>query len=134
MHISVHAIKAKDIITLLSALADPTRLRLVRLLLQEELCVCELVDALRVPQYKVSRHLARLRRVGLVHSRRNGRWMYYSIGRQGELNAFHRDLLKVMDIHLNGVPAARKDDVRLSRRLAMRRAGRCVVGIVRRRG
>lgn len=134
MHMSVSATRARDIITLLSALADSTRLRLVRLLLQEELCVCELVDALRIPQYKVSRHLARLRRVGLVHSRRNGRWMYYSIGRQGGSNAFHRDLLQVMGIHLDGVAAARKDDVRLSGRLAMRRAGRCVVGVMKRRG
>jgi len=124
----------KDVSRLLAALTNPTRLRLVRLLLREELCVCELVDALQVPQYKVSRHLAGLRRVGLVHARRNGRWMYYSIGRQVKLNALHRDLLKVMDIHLNGVPAVRKDDVRMSRRLAMRRAGRCVVWMVKRQG
>lgn len=124
----------KTVSSLLAALTNPTRQRLVRLLLREELCVCELVDALRVPQYKVSRHLARLRRVGLVYARRNGRWMYYSIGRQGELNAFQRDLLKVMGVHLDRVPAVRKDDVRLSRRLAMRRAERCVVGMVKRRG
>jgi ArsR family transcriptional regulator len=124
----------KSFTRLLAALTDPTRLRLVQLLLREELCVCELVDALQVPQYKVSRHLSRLRGVGLVEARRNGRWMYYSIGRQGELNTFHRDLLRVMDVHLDGVPAVRKDDVRLSRRLALRRAGRCVVGVVKRRG
>jgi DNA-binding transcriptional ArsR family regulator len=131
---SVSLTRAKDITTLLSALADSTRLRLIRLLLQEELCVCELVDALRIPQYKVSRHLAMLRRVGLVQARQNGRWMYYSVGRQGELNAFQRDLLTVMNVHLDGVPALRTDNTRLSRRLAMRRAGRCVVGVVKRRG
>lgn len=134
MHMSVAVTGPRDITTLLSALADPTRLRLIRLLLQEELCVCELVDALRMPQYKVSRHLAMLRRVGLVRARQNGRWMYYSVGRQGALSAFQRDLLAVMHVHLDGVPAHRKDDVRLSRRLAMRRAGRCVVGILKRRG
>jgi ArsR family transcriptional regulator len=124
----------KSFTRLLAALTDPTRLRLVQLLLREELCVCELVDALQVPQYKVSRHLSRLRGVGLVEARRNGRWIYYSIGRQGRLNTFHRDLLRVMDVHLDGVPAVRKDDLRLSRRLALRRAGRCVVGVVKRRG
>lgn len=134
MHISVSATGARDISRLLSALADPTRLRLIRLVLQEELCVCELVDALRIPQYKVSRHLGRLRSLGLVHARRNGRWMYYSIGRQGQLSPFLRDLLKVMAVHLDGVPAVRKDGLRMSRRLAMRRAGRCVVGGVKRRG
>jgi ArsR family transcriptional regulator len=124
----------KSFTRLLAALTDPTRLRLVQLLLREELCVCELVDALQVPQYKVSRHLSRLRGVGLVEARRNGRWIYYSIGRQGRLNKFRRDLLRVMDVHLDGVPAVRKDDLRLSRRLALRRAGRCVVGVVKRRG
>lgn len=128
MHTSVDPIKAKDIVALLSALADPTRLRLVRLLLQEELCVCELVDALRIPQYKVSRHLGRLRGVGLVEARRNGRWMYYSIGRRAALKGFHQDLLKIIDVHVDGMPGMREDHARLSRRLAMRKAGRCVVG------
>lgn len=128
MHMSVDAMKAKDIITLLSALADPTRLRLVRMLLQEELCVCELVDALRIPQYKVSRHLGKLRRVGLVEARRNGRWMYYSIGRRAALKGFQQDLLKVIDVHVDGAPGMREDNACLSRRLAMRQAGRCVVG------
>ncbi len=118
----------KELSRLLAALTDPTRLRLVRLLLQEELCVCELVDALRIPQYKVSRHLARLRGVGLVEAQRNGRWMYYSIGRRAKLSAFQQDLLKVLDVHLGGEPEMKKDDVRLSRRLTLRRSGRCVVG------
>ena len=118
----------KTITRLLAALTNPTRLRLVRLLLREELCVCELVDALRIPQYKVSRHLSRLRGVGLVEARRNGRWMYYSIGRRAKLNGFHQDLLKVIDIHLGGKPEVSRDDARLSRRLALRQAGRCVVG------
>lgn len=118
----------KSLTRLLAALADPTRLRLVRLLLREELCVCELVDALRIPQYKVSRHLSRLREVGLVEARRNGRWMYYGIGRSAALSGFHHDLLKTIDSHLHGMLEAKRDDARLSRRLAMRRGGRCVVG------
>ncbi|MBI2114760.1 MAG: helix-turn-helix transcriptional regulator [candidate division NC10 bacterium] len=118
----------KSLTRLLAALTDPTRLRLVRLLLREELCVCELVDALRIQQYKVSRHLSRLREVGLVEARRNGRWMYYGIGRRVGLEGFHQDLLKVIDVHLNCSPEVRKDGIRLSRRLAMRRAGQCVVG------
>ena len=118
----------KDMIRLLDALTNPTRMRLVRLLLREELCVCELVDALRTPQYKVSRHLSRLRNIGLVEARRNGRWMYYGIGRRVGLEGFHQDLLKVIDVHLTGSPEVRKDEIRLSRRLTMRRAGQCVVG------
>ena len=118
----------KHITSLLAALADDTRLRLIRLLLREELCVCELVDGLRIRQYKVSRHLSTLRAVGLVEARRNGRWMYYSIGRRGGLRSLPQDLLKVIDVHLDGTPEASRDDARLRRRLALRRSGRCVVG------
>lgn len=113
---------------LLRALADHTRLRVIRLLLREELCVCELVDALRIPQYKISRHLSTLRAVGLVEARRNGRWMYYSIGRRAGLKSLQQDLLKTVDVHLDGTPEARRDDACLRRRLALRRAGCCVVG------
>jgi hypothetical protein len=54
--------------------------------------------------------------------------MYYSIGRQVALNGFHQDLLKVIDAYMEGTFEAKRDDARLSRRLAMRRAGQCVVG------
>ena len=118
----------KHMTRLLAALADATRLRVIRLLLREELCVCELVDALRIPQYKVSRHLRTLRSVGLAKARRNGRWMYYSIGRRVRLEGFHQDLLKVIDVHLAESLEVSKDGARLSRRLAARQNGRCVSG------
>ena len=118
----------KSIAAVLQVLGDEVRLRILRVLMRGELCVCELVDALKIPQYKVSRHLRSLRSVGLVESRRDGRWMYYGIGRRAQLSAFHQDLLKVIEVHLDGRPEVGKDDARLSRRLAMRQAGRCVVG------
>ena len=118
----------KHMTRLLAALADATRLRVIRLLVREELCVCELVDALRIRQYKVSRHLSTLRAVGLVEARRNGRWMYYSIGQRAGLKGLHQDLLKVIGVHLDGTPEASKDDARLRRRLVLRRSGRCVIG------
>lgn len=62
---------------LFKTLADPTRLRLLNLLACGETCVCELTDTLRVVQPKVSRHLARLKRAGLVDVRRDGKWMHY---------------------------------------------------------
>lgn len=122
---------AAPLAKVLAALANPLRVRLARLLLREALCVCELVDAVRIPQYKVSRHLSRLRHVGLVEARRNGRWMYYSIPRQATPNEFHQNLVKIIDVHLHGKPEARRDDARLSRRLALRQGGRCVVGTCR---
>ena len=62
---------------LFRTLSDPTRLRLLNLLACGETCVCELTDTLRVVQPKVSRHLAHLKRAGLVEARRNGKWMHY---------------------------------------------------------
>lgn len=120
----------KDIGRLLKALSDPTRLRLLRLLWRQELCVCELVDALQMPQYKVSRHLRRLRANRIVEARRDGRWMRYRINPRGEPSDLHRNLLKALNDYLGTVPEARRDDARLSQRLRLRWAGQCVVGML----
>ncbi len=61
------------------ALADSTRLRLLNLMGGEELCVCTFVEILGQPQPKISRHLAYLRRAGIVEPRRDGKWMHYRI-------------------------------------------------------
>jgi ArsR family transcriptional regulator, arsenate/arsenite/antimonite-responsive transcriptional repressor len=61
------------------ALADGTRLQLIHVLADEEVCVCSLVDVLKTNQSKISRHLAYLRRAGLVVARRDGRWSHYRL-------------------------------------------------------
>src|SRR5678815_136736 len=61
------------------ALADKTRLRILALLGNNEVCVCHLHDSLGLPQPTVSRHLAYLRRTGLVSARRDGVWMHYRV-------------------------------------------------------
>ena len=114
----------KEIVRLLGTLAEPIRLRLLRLLYRQELCVCELMDALQLPQYKVSRHLRELRRVGLVEATRSGRWMHYRISRKTAATAMYHDLLKLLDVHLQPFPEAKRDDVRLAKRLAGGRADR----------
>jgi ArsR family transcriptional regulator len=124
VHMILGGCLMKDIVRLLGALADPTRLRLVRLLAREELCVCELMEALRMPQYKVSRHLREMRRVGVVEATRSGRWMHYRIGRKATAGGLQQDLLKLLAIHLRDLPDAKRDDVRLARRLAKGRADR----------
>jgi ArsR family transcriptional regulator len=63
------------------ALADRVRLRLLNLMRDGDVCVCFFVDVLGEPQPKVSRHLAVLRKAGLVTARRNAKWMHYSIAR-----------------------------------------------------
>ena len=61
------------------ALADNTRLRLLNLMGEQEICVCYFVEILNQPQPKISRHLAYLRSAGLVITRREGTWMHYRI-------------------------------------------------------
>ena len=70
-----------DLVTLFAALADPTRLRLLNLMDGREVCVCYFVEILKQGQPKISRHLAYLRRAGIVESRRDGKWMHYRIER-----------------------------------------------------
>jgi ArsR family transcriptional regulator len=64
---------------LFRALADPTRLRLLNLVADREICVCYFVEILEMSQPKISRHLAYLRRAGIVAARRQGRWMHYRL-------------------------------------------------------
>lgn len=63
------------------AFADPTRLRILNLLIEGEVCVCDLCNVLGEIQPKVSRHLAYLRRAGLVEVRRDGKWILYRIAK-----------------------------------------------------
>src|SRR3954447_22405226 len=65
--------------TTFKALADATRLRILGLLLTGEVCVCHIHESLRIPQPKASRHLAYLRKAGLVEVRRDGLWMHYRL-------------------------------------------------------
>ena len=64
---------------LFRALADPTRLHLLNLIADREICVCYFVEILGISQPKISRHLAYLRRAGIVAARRQGRWMHYRL-------------------------------------------------------
>jgi ArsR family transcriptional regulator, arsenate/arsenite/antimonite-responsive transcriptional repressor len=73
------AAKSYSMELLFKALADRTRLRLLHLMGDEEVCVCFFVEVLRTNQPKISRHLAYLRRAGVVSARREGKWMHYRI-------------------------------------------------------
>lgn len=97
---------------LFRALADPTRLRLLNLIADREICVCYFVEILRISQPKVSRHLAYLRRAGIVASRREGKWMHYRLVAPTDEAAASilRETLK----HLQRKPEMRRDISRLS--------------------
>jgi len=90
------------------ALADPTRLRIILLLQSEgELCVCDLIAVLALPQSTVSRHLAYLKRSCWVDARRQGLWTYYQLSR--ESCSVCREMLRTLKQHCNGLPEATAD-------------------------
>jgi ArsR family transcriptional regulator len=78
-----------NIETLFKALADRTRLRLINLIGDSEVCVCFFVAILRSSQPKISRHLAYLRRAGVVAARREGKWMHYRLAEPPDKHAAH---------------------------------------------
>ena len=81
------ASKAYDLSLLFAALSDRTRLRLLNLMDGREVCVCYFVEILGQSQPKISRHLAYLRRAGVVAARREGKWMHYKIVVPGNIGA-----------------------------------------------
>ena len=107
------------------ALGDPTRFRIVAALRKQELCVCELCDALELSQSTLSTHLTLLRESGLVVVRRDGKWIYYALA--SEL----LDLTARIFRHFDDVETdqrIKRDARRVQRRLTIRDAGRCISG------
>jgi ArsR family transcriptional regulator len=102
------------------AFSDRTRLRILHLLPGGELCVCHIVDVLGVPQPKASRHLAYLRRAGLVIARKQGLWMYYRLA--PARNKLHAKLLDCLACCFQDVPELAKDAKQVA---AIRRRSRC---------
>lgn len=111
------------------ALGDRTRLRIVRLLAatQEEACLCELVDSLLEPQYKLSRHLKLLRQAGLLTAEKDGRWVYHRLVTKPK----HLGTLSKLVASLPDAGSVFADDLkRFNRRLRHRDGGRCRVGVL----
>ena len=89
------------------AFSDPTRLRILNLLRTGETCVCDLQSVLDVPQPKVSRHLAYLRKAGLAEARKQGLWSYYRLA--PARGPFHAKLLECLGCCFNDVPELARD-------------------------
>jgi len=106
-----------DTVRVFKALGDETRLRILNLLSRGELCVCDIMKVLGVPQSKASRHLAQLRATGLVTDRREGRWMHYTLATGG--GALQRCLLRCLLEAGKEIPRA-VSDLRALERLRQR--------------
>jgi len=110
------------------ALADETRLRIIRLIVAtgEESCLCELVDGLQEPSYKLSRHLKILRQAGLLFSQKEGRWVYHRLVMDPSYLALLYATVKALPDPQGCYEA---DLQRFRQRLCLRENGRCQVGI-----
>ena len=93
--------------------ADPTRLRILRVLQAGPLCVCHFQDVLREPQVKISKHLATLRTAGLVEATRSGRWMCYAL--PAKPDTARGALLGALAACSGEEPVFRKDGERLAK-------------------
>lgn len=95
------------------ALGDNTRLRLLNLMADREICVCYFVEILAQAQPKISRHLAYLRRAGIVQARREGKWMHYRIVMPSNIGA--TQVLRQTLAWLKDDPGMQADRARLSK-------------------
>jgi len=119
----------EEFVNVLKGLSDNSRLRTAWLLYRTStpLCVCEIMDALAISQYNVSRHLKVLKNAGLIREKKDGRWVYYSLIKPE--NRFHELILQA----IVSLPKELfiQDEKRLKERISLRENGKCVVGINR---
>jgi ArsR family transcriptional regulator len=98
---------------LFKALADHTRLRLINLIGDDEVCVCFFVEVLKINQPKISRHLAYLRRAGVVTARREGKWIHYRLVEPPDPHA--ANIFREVRAALPNDPAMKNDRARLEK-------------------
>ena len=108
-----------NVVTFFRAMADETRWRIVRLVMDRALCVCELADILEMPQSSVSSHVQVIRKAGLLESETCGKWTYFRIAR-GHLALLKAVLRSFADSEIHVRDAARSEA-----RLAVRETSCC---------
>ncbi len=114
------------IASILGALSECRHLRILEVLWDNELCVSELTDILRLHQYEASRILIFLRRAGLLDDRREGRWIYYSVSRTAKKDPFARRLLKLIHRRILDL-GEMTDDCRRLEQCLSKRSRKCGV-------
>lgn len=115
MQLCKYGDKMHQLIKVFKALSDETRLRILKILQErDELCVCEIMQALNISQSRASRNLGFLKDTGLVKDRRDGVWVYYSINHR-KVNEYHESLNKLLKNWLNDEEIVKKDRERLKK-------------------
>ncbi len=114
-------------VSVFKSLSDGTRLRILRLLIKadSQICICEIIDSLQLPQSNVSKHIRELKIAGLVEEKKEGRFVLYSVVKPDD--RFIEMLLNTMDSISEDYFS--EDIERLEKRLALRSGGKIVVGM-----
>lgn len=113
----------EDLDLVFKGFADPTRIRILSLLVAGELCVCDIVEILKLPQPTVSRHLAYLRRTGLVEATREWKFAHYRLAEPE--HAVHRTLLNCTRTCFRGIKSLDRERARAEARVKARAANPC---------
>lgn len=90
----------KSLINFFRAMGEETRVKILMMLFEEEMCICELIEELQLSQSAVSHHVKILKQAGLVNDRRNGKWTFYSINKAGfdaHLDNLQNKFIKIID-------------------------------------
>lgn len=126
MHIDPEEKNMENLVNIFKALSDKTRLRIIFSLLAagEKLCICEIMDALKIAQYNISRHIKELKNAGLVQEYKEGKFVFYALTKPGD--KAHAFLIKILEEFDKNI--LNEDKKRLEKRLALRVGGKCVVG------
>ncbi len=103
----------RQLIKVFKTLSDETKVRILKILQErDELCVCEIMQALNISQSRASRNLGILKDAGFVTDRRNGLWVYYSISKE-KINEYHQAMNELMENWLNDKDIIKEDRKRL---------------------
>jgi len=113
----------KDTVKLFKALSEEVRLRILGLLMYGELCVCDLMAVLDLPQSTISRHLSYLANAGWLAGERRGIWMYYRLIKDD--GGLQQDLMAVLIKHLAELPAVGRDHARLEQYRQTKKTSTC---------
>ncbi len=113
----------KETAQLFKALSDETRLRIIALLAYGELCVCDLMEIMGLPQSTVSRHLATLRQSELVEDRRQGVWIFYRLMESSE--SVYRELLDILSENMGHMEQVQADREKLQALLQQKKPDSC---------
>ncbi len=102
----------KELVKVFKAVADPNRIRILKMLQQKKMCVCELAAALGITQPSVSRHLAMMKDAGLVRDERDGQWINYELCGEN-INQYAPVILEHIKLWINENPRIKEDAAKI---------------------